>query len=129
MLCTEINSFSYFIVFVEAVVRILGCACDANGSMSLSLDEVVDGQCGDFQNWAFGETVIDESHFALADQNGDGEIDAMEGAAAVQYVIENHFNSCSDNWPQKKCNRMMNKGKCTKPKVMKNCKQTCGFCM
>ena len=61
--------------------------------MSLSLDEVVGGQCGDFQNWAFGETLIDGQHFDLADQNGDGEIDPMEGFAAVQYVIEHHIGT------------------------------------
>ena len=35
---------------------------------------------------------------------------------------------CKDNWSDKKCQKMKNKGKCGKGKVAKNCQKTCGKC-
>merc|ERR1712223_130624 len=35
---------------------------------------------------------------------------------------------CKDNWSDKKCQKMKNKGKCGKDKVAKNCQKICGKC-
>merc|ERR1712066_183928 len=80
---------------VEAGVRVLGCACDTDGSLTVSLIEAYGEECLNVQHWM---TETDEEpegheflgpHFEDIDQNKDGEIDAQEAADAFYYVMEN----------------------------------------
>merc|ERR1712080_667571 len=80
---------------VEAGVRVLGCACDTDGSLTVSLMEAYGEECLNVQHWM---TETDEDpigneflgiHFKDIDQNNDGEIDAQEATDAFNYVIEN----------------------------------------
>merc|ERR1711935_1236335 len=74
-------------VFVEAGVRVLGCACDNDGSMSLSWEEVSTEECMFVQNWVFGEN-LDEETFNEIDANGDGNMDGDEFAEALEDFFE-----------------------------------------
>merc|ERR1719431_1361323 len=58
-------------VLIEAGVRVVGCACDNDESMSLSWEEVSTKECMFVQNWVFGEN-LDEEAFNEIDANGDG---------------------------------------------------------
>jgi len=80
---------------VEAGVKVLGCACDTDGSLTVSLDEAYGEECLNVQHWM---TETDEEpegheflgpHFKDIDQNKDGEIDAQEANDAFNYFIEN----------------------------------------
>ena len=75
-----------YLVFVEAGVRVLGCACDNDGSKSLSWKEVSTEECVIVQNWIFGQNM-DEDTFNLIDVNGDGNVDGNELADALEYFF------------------------------------------
>ena len=72
-----------FQVHVEAAVRVIGCACDNDGNMALSWEEVSSEQCVAVQNWVFGDN-IDEEGFNMADADGNGEVDGQEAADAFE---------------------------------------------
>merc|ERR1712212_1473998 len=57
-------------VLIEAGVRVVGCACDNDGSMSLSWEEVSTEECMFVQNWIFGQNM-EEDTFNFIDENGD----------------------------------------------------------
>ena len=80
----------YFPVHVEGAVRVLGCSCDNDGSMTLSWDEVSDEICVHVQQWIFEGCSMDEEGFSMVDSDGNGEIDGEEAAAALEYAIENY---------------------------------------
>jgi len=80
---------------IEAGVRVLGCACDTDGSLTVSIDEANAEECIHVQH-SMTETDEDpEGHeflgpyFESIDQNNDGEIDAQEATNAFNYAIEN----------------------------------------
>ena len=73
---------------MEAAVRVIGCACDSDGNMALSWEEVSSEQCVAVQNWVFGQS-IDEEGFNMVDSDGNGEVDGQEAADAFEYVIDN----------------------------------------
>ena len=43
--------FVFLTEYIEAGVRVLGCACDSDESMSLSWEEVSTEECVFVQNW------------------------------------------------------------------------------
>ena len=43
--------FVFLTAYIEAGVRVLGCACDSDESMSLSWEEVSTEECVFVQNW------------------------------------------------------------------------------
>ena len=71
----------FFTVHVEAGVRILGCACDADESWGISFDEFQGDDCSAVQEWMFGQT-IDQEGFDYIDANNDGQVDGEEAANA-----------------------------------------------
>jgi len=83
-------------VHVEAAVRVIGCACDNDGNMALSWEEVSSEQCVAVQNWVFGQN-IDEEGFNMVDADGNGEMDGQEAADALEYVIENENGDDDDD--------------------------------
>merc|ERR1712018_871040 len=70
-------------VHVEAVVRVLGCVCDHDGSWTLDFDEVSGDDCQDLQYFIFGGTC-DQDCFDATDANGDGFVDGHELAASLE---------------------------------------------
>ena len=74
---------------IDALVRILGCACNTDDNMNLSLEEVLGETCVAVQNHIAGQSM-DAATFELVDQNGDGEIDYTEAFDAFQYAFENY---------------------------------------
>jgi len=84
---------------IEAGVRVLGCACDTDGSLTVSIDEANAEECIHVQH-SMTETDEDpEGHeflgpyFESIDQNNDGEIDAQEATNAFNYAIENGIST------------------------------------
>merc|ERR1712223_1295848 len=73
--------------FIEAGVRVLGCACDNDGSMSLSWEEVSTKECMFVQNMLFGQN-LDENIFNQIDTSGDGNVDGEEFADALEDFFE-----------------------------------------
>merc|ERR1712110_291451 len=79
---------------VEAGVRVLGCACDTDGSMTVSFDEANAEECVHVQHW-MTETNLEElegqdflgPYFDEIDQDGNGEIDHQEATDAFNYII------------------------------------------
>merc|ERR1711894_511724 len=69
--------------YIEAGVRVLGCACDSDESMSLSWEEVSTEECVFVQNWVF-EEHLDENAFDMVDANGDGFLQGCEVAVALE---------------------------------------------
>merc|ERR1712109_245723 len=68
---------------VEAVVRVVGCVCDHDGSWTLDFDEVSGNDCQDLQYFIFGGTC-DQDCFDATDANGDGFVDGHELAASLE---------------------------------------------
>ena len=79
-----------FAAHIEAAVRIVGCVCDANGSMTLDWEEMNGEDCLALQNWMFNGHTMDQEHFDMVDANGDGEIDGDEAAAAAEAAFEEY---------------------------------------
>merc|ERR1711862_8288 len=75
---------------VEAAVRVLGCSCDYDGSMSLSWEEISDDMCQAVQAWIFDGHTMCEEGFSMVDFNGNGEIEGEEAAAALEWAMENY---------------------------------------
>ena len=73
----------YFQAHVEAVVRVVGCVCDHDGSWTLDFDEVSGNDCQDLQYFIFGGTC-DQDCFDATDANGDGFVDGHELAASLE---------------------------------------------
>merc|ERR1711935_299902 len=91
---------------IEAGVRVLGCACDTDGSltvsfdkadhytdfsMSVNFDEANDEQCIGVQEWmAIGHDGEDflGPYFDQIDQDGNGEIDHQEATDGFNYAID-----------------------------------------
>ena len=76
-----------YLAFIEAGVRVLGCACDNDGSMSLSWEEVSTKECMFVQNMLFGQN-LDENIFNQIDTSGDGNVDGEEFADALKDFFE-----------------------------------------
>jgi len=76
---------------VEAVVRVMGCVCDQDGSWTLDMDEISSPDCQDLQNFIFGDTCDEECFHSI---DGDGHIDGHELAYALEkyWGIENEYN-------------------------------------
>ena len=83
--------FHFFKAHIEAAVRIVGCVCDANGSMTLDWEEMNGEDCLALQNWMFNGHTMDKEHFHMVDTNGDGEIDGDECAAAAEAAFEQYM--------------------------------------
>merc|ERR1739848_957663 len=66
---------------VEAVVRVMGCVCDQDGSWTLDMDEISSPDCQDLQNFIFGDTCDEECFHSI---DGDGHIDGHELAYALE---------------------------------------------
>ena len=62
------------------------CICDMDNSGTLAINELVANYCPVLQNWILGQT-IDENLFAMADTNGDGFIDDVEGIDSIEYLL------------------------------------------
>merc|ERR1719219_1167790 len=75
-------------VNIDAGIRVLGCACDNDGSMSLSWEEVSTEECIFVQNWVFGENM-EEEDFNEVDADEDGNVDGFELANALEDYFEN----------------------------------------
>ena len=73
----------YFQAHVEAVVRVVGCVCDHDGSWTLDFDEVSGNDCQELQYFIFGGTC-DQDCFDATDANGDGFVDGHELAASLE---------------------------------------------
>lgn len=71
---------------VEAIVRVMGCACDNDWSMGISWEEANAGECVMVQTALFGQNVTEEM-FNAADANGDGEIDGTEAATVIEEMM------------------------------------------
>merc|ERR1712051_255960 len=69
--------------YIEAGVRVLGCACDSDESMSLDWEEVSTEECVFVQGWVF-EEHLDENAFDMVDANGDGFLQGCEFAVALE---------------------------------------------
>merc|ERR1712127_64899 len=69
--------------YIEAGVRVLGCACDSDESMSLSWEEVSTEECVFVQDRVF-EEHLDENAFDMVDANGDGFLQGCEVAVALE---------------------------------------------
>jgi len=69
--------------YIEAGVRVLGCACDSDESMSLTWEEVSTEECVFVQNWVF-EEHLDENAFDMVDADGDGFLQGCEVALALE---------------------------------------------
>merc|ERR1719350_468324 len=69
--------------YIEAGVRVLGCACDSDESMSLSWEELSTEECVFVQDWVF-EEHLDENAFDMVDANGDGFLQGCEVAVALE---------------------------------------------
>merc|ERR1712223_355614 len=74
-------------VYVEAAIKVLGCSCDNDGSMSLSWEEVSTKECMFVQNMLFGQN-LDENIFNQIDTSGDGNVDGEEFADALEDFFE-----------------------------------------
>jgi len=85
--------------------------------------------CGSPQ-W-FGDNYCDDenNNEACGWDGGDccGEINDAY-CSACECLDPNYEEVCEDNWKTKKCLKKMQKGKCNKKKVKKNCAKTCGHC-
>merc|ERR1711953_1200669 len=62
--------------YVEAITRIIMCACDDDGSGAISHEEATSDVC-----FAIHQEEVPEEDFDAADTNGDGEIDFDEAMA------------------------------------------------
>lgn len=85
---TAFNRENFFSnnVHVEAIVRVVGCVCDHDGSWTLDFEEVSGHDCQDLQNFIFGGTC-DQACFDATDANGDGFVDGHEFAASLEALI------------------------------------------
>merc|ERR1719189_3439354 len=79
-------------VYIEAGIRVLGCACDNDGSMSLSWEEVSSDHCEFVQNWVFGEN-LDEGTFNEIDADGSGNLEGCEISLALEEYLEDQFET------------------------------------
>jgi len=84
---------------VEAITRIIMCACDDDGSGAISHAEATSDVC-----FAIHETEVPEAEFDAADTNGDGEIDfdeamawAMANAPGTRKIAELRENFFSND--------------------------------
>ena len=80
-----------FAEYIEAGVRVLGCACDDNGNMSLSWEEVSTEKCIFVQDWVFGEH-LDENAFDMVDADGSGSLEGCEVAQALEEYYEDELS-------------------------------------
>ena len=89
-----LNSF-LLLAHVEAVVRVMGCVCDQDGSWTLDMDEISSPDCQDLQNFIFGDTCDEECFHSI---DGDGHIDGHELAYALEkyWGIENEDDDHHD---------------------------------
>lgn len=71
---------------VEAIVRVMGCACDNDWSMGISWNETNAEECVMVQTALFGQSMTQDM-FNAADANGDGEIDGVEAATVIEGMI------------------------------------------
>jgi len=84
---------------IEAGVRVLGCACDTDGSMTVSFEEANAEECVHVQHWMTETDEEPEGHdflatyFEIIDQNNDGEIDAQEATDAFNYALGNGIDT------------------------------------
>ena len=83
--------FFQFPEYIEAGVRVLGCACDDNGNMSLSWEEVSTEKCIFVQDWVFGEH-LDENAFDMVDADGSGTLEGCEVAQALEEYFEDELS-------------------------------------
>jgi hypothetical protein len=74
-------------VHVEAVVRVLGCVCDHDGSWTLDFEEVSGDDCHEVQKFIFDGHTCDQDCFDATDANGDGQVDGHELAGALEALI------------------------------------------
>ena len=79
-------------VYVEAGIRVLGCACDNDVSMSLSWDEVSTEHCEFVQNLLFGQN-LDEDKFNEIDADGSGNLEGCEVSTALEAYIKDKFET------------------------------------
>ena len=77
----------YFQVHVEAVVRVLGCVCDHDGSWTLDFEEVSGYDCQEVQKFISDGHTRDQECFDATDANGDGQVDGHELAGALEALI------------------------------------------
>merc|ERR1712156_924712 len=79
-------------VYVEAAIKVLGCACDNDESMSLSWDEVSTEHCEFVQNLIFGKN-LDEDKFNEIDADGSGNLEGCEVSTALEAFIKDNFET------------------------------------
>ena len=70
----------------------MGCACDTDGSMSLSWEEVSTEECVFVQNWVFGDN-LDEDTFNEVDADGSGNLEGCEVSLALEEYLKDEFES------------------------------------
>lgn len=73
-------------IHVQATVQVLACACDADGSQSLTIDEATDANCTQVvAKWIPGAS-LDQAAFELADLDSNGDIDLQEAYEAIEAI-------------------------------------------
>ena len=104
--------YSFYVIDVEAITRIIMCACDDDGSGAISHEEATSDVC-----FAIHQEEVPEEDFDAADTNGDGEIDfdeamawTMSNAPATRKIAELRENFFSDDGANF----------CLKSRIMKN---------
>jgi len=79
-------------VYAEAAIKVLGCTCDIDESMSLSWEEVSTEHCEFVQNLIFGDN-LDEAKFNEIDADGSGNLEGCEVSTALEAFIKDKFET------------------------------------